>query len=344
MTNMHVEFLKSNQAQDEAAWLEIRKRGIGGSDIGAVLGFNPYKGAVELYEEKAGLRPAPDLSEKESVYWGHALEDIVAEEFARRTGFKTQRVNYTLLRDGFMVANIDRAVVNPAVAKTVRPNKAVTTDGLALTTDTILEIKTAGSRSENLWGESQEAEIIAGNVVSEHKIPDSYELQVQWYMAVTGARICFVAVLIGGQDFRIYRVDRDDALINVMTQRAREFWFEHVQKRIPPQPTTGRDTEILHPVDDGSSKEATNEIAAVWSDLKRLKSQASAIKKEMEEKEDEIKVYLSESSQLTLAGSILATWKTGVRKTLDQAALKDAQPEIYKEFQKEAEVRRFVLK
>lgn len=341
---MHMEFFKSSQSLDEAAWLALRKRGIGGSDIGSVLGFNPYRGAVELFEEKAGLREAPDLSEKQAVYWGHALESIVAEEFSRRTGFKIQRVNYTLIRDDFMVANIDRAVVNPAIAKTVRPNKAIANDGLALTTDTILEIKTAGARSANLWGDSQEAEIIAGNVFSDHQIPDSYELQVQWYMAVTGARVCYVAVLIGGQDFRCYRVDRDDALIATMIERARTFWFDHVLKKVPPQPTTGRDAEILAPRDDGSSIEASNEIAAVYGDLRALKAQAADLKTAIAEKEDKLKAFMCDAAYLRLGDRVCATWKTSSRTAFDQAAFKDADPDLFKKFTRQQDVRRFVLK
>ncbi|HQE50274.1 MAG TPA: YqaJ viral recombinase family protein, partial [Fervidobacterium sp.] len=35
-------------------WLQFRKRGIGGSDISAILGLNPWKSPLALYYDKVG--------------------------------------------------------------------------------------------------------------------------------------------------------------------------------------------------------------------------------------------------------------------------------------------------
>lgn len=48
--------------EDEKAWLKGRLNGIGGSDASAVVGKNPYKTNIELFEEKTGRRIAPDIS------------------------------------------------------------------------------------------------------------------------------------------------------------------------------------------------------------------------------------------------------------------------------------------
>ena len=92
----------------------------------------------------------------------------------------------------------------------------------------ILECKTASSFIADQWGPSQEAEIVAGKIVTEHKIPIYYETQVQWYMGVTGAKRCYVAALLGGQDFRIYCVERDDDVIDALQSQCREFWYQNV--------------------------------------------------------------------------------------------------------------------
>lgn len=42
--------------EDEKAWLKGRLNGIGGSDASAVVGKNPYKTNIELFEEKTGRR------------------------------------------------------------------------------------------------------------------------------------------------------------------------------------------------------------------------------------------------------------------------------------------------
>ena len=123
---------------------------------------------------------------------------------------KIQRVNFLLStgEDGWMRGNIDRAIVNEQIAKTVRVNKPAKAaeTGLMLSTDVGLECKTANAFMADKWGPSQEDEIVSGKVVTDHQIPLYYETQIQWYMAVTGIKKFYVAVLIGGQDFRLYEV------------------------------------------------------------------------------------------------------------------------------------------
>ena len=63
--------------EDEKAWLKGRLNGIGGSDASAVVGKNPYKTNIELFEEKTGRRIAPDISEKPYVIYETILEDVL---------------------------------------------------------------------------------------------------------------------------------------------------------------------------------------------------------------------------------------------------------------------------
>ena len=88
-------------------WLNARKKGIGGSDASVILGFNPWKTPFELYIEKTSgeIREV----DNEAVYWGNVLEDIVAEEFTKRTGKKVRRRNQIFKHKEYdwMIANID---------------------------------------------------------------------------------------------------------------------------------------------------------------------------------------------------------------------------------------------
>lgn len=119
-----------------------------------------------------------------------------------------------------MRANIDRAVINPEISGNVRLK-----DG-KLTTDQILECKTANAYLAKLWGENDD------------EIPDYYMTQCQWYMGITGAEICHLAVLIGGQDFRTYRILFDQELFDMLFEECRKFWFDHVLADVPPALTT----------------------------------------------------------------------------------------------------------
>jgi hypothetical protein len=76
----------------------------------------------------------------------------------------------------------------------------------------ILEIKTASYHSAPQWEEG---------------IPVAYQCQVLHQLAVTGHDWADVAVLIGGQDFRIYRVNRDEDKIADLIARETVFW-QHV--------------------------------------------------------------------------------------------------------------------
>lgn len=151
-------------------WLKTRQTGIGGSDVAAILGLSKWKTPLDIYLAKTG---EVDQEQSQAAYFGTILEDIVAKEFQKRTGMKVQKVNSQLSRDGWMHANIDRAVVNPAISGNVRvqPDDKQQETGRMLTTDAILECKTASSFIADQWGSSQEAEIVSGKLVTEHKIP-----------------------------------------------------------------------------------------------------------------------------------------------------------------------------
>jgi putative phage-type endonuclease len=324
-------------------WLAQRRTGIGGSDVAAILGLSKFKSPLDVFKDKLG--ETPDGEQSQAAYWGTKLEDIVAKEFQERTGLKVQRVNKQLSRERWMHANIDRAVVNPAISGTVRVQdeaKQVET-GRLLTTDAILECKTASSYIADQWGPSQESEIIAGNVVSDHKIPIYYETQVQWYLGVTGASVCYVAALLGGQDFRIYRVERDDEVIAALQEQCRSFWFEHVQKHVPPEPHTAEEVQKLFAKDDGEMVEATNEVATDIGELRNLVEQVKALEAEQKIVKDRICAALGEKTGFLIAGEKACTFKAQKSTRFDTTRFKKEQPETYATYVKTSETRVFRL-
>ena len=158
--------------------------------------------------------------------FGNLLEDVVAKEFSRRSGMKVQRVTQQLslenIGESWAIGNIDRAIINPEIAGNVRYKKD--DDGIyRLTTDTILECKTASEYMSKLFGEEG----------SDH-IPDYYLTHCLWYLKLTGAKVCYLAVLIGGNKFRMYRIERDDDLIESIFKQVKAFWFNHVIADVPP--------------------------------------------------------------------------------------------------------------
>lgn len=145
-----------NANDDRVKWLSIRKHGLGGSDIAAVLGLSKFKSPVDVWADKTTDDVPTDDVPSEAAYWGIVQEDIVAKEFQRRTGLKVQRVNYLLRSgdDGWQIANIDRAIINPAISGTVRVvgEGQANALGRCLTTNWGLECKTANAYYADQWG------------------------------------------------------------------------------------------------------------------------------------------------------------------------------------------------
>ena len=191
--------------------LAERRTGLGGSDAAPALGLSPYKSALELFLEKREPREAGAI-EAAALHWGQLLEPVIRQEYANRTR-RVVRVPAGTLhhhRHRFILAHID----------------GVTDDGR------VFEAKTA--RSAEGWGKSGTDEV-----------PHHYLIQVQHYLAVIGFDVADIAVLIGGNDFRIYEVPADKELQEMIIDGEADFW-KLVQTGTPPPPEWDReDTHSL---------------------------------------------------------------------------------------------------
>lgn len=317
-------------------WLELRRRGIGGSDVASVLGISPWRTPVQIWQDKTGQ--GEKQPESQSMYWGKQLEDLVAKEFQLRMGMKVQRVNRIIRagQDGWMIANIDRAIVNPAIRGNVRvldeEDKIAEYEGRRLTTDAILECKTAHSYSASEWGDTQEFEIKKNEMVTEHEIPVFYETQVQWYMAITGAAVCYLAVLIGGNDFRVYLIRRNNEVIKAITEKCWEFWSQNVLANKAPDPVDIDDIKRLFKIDSGEMIEATNDLAADIGELKRLKDEEKSLKEQKGAISMRIADCLKEKTGITIAGEKVLTFKAYDKRTFDSVRFKKEHPAMYQQY------------
>lgn len=280
-------------------WLNARRTGIGGSDVASVLGLNPWRTPYDLWMDKTGQ--VPHGEENAAMHFGTILEQVVADEFVLRTGKKIRRDNqmHRTGKDNFQIANLDRVVVGE---------------------DAILECKTANAFRSDDWGESQEDEIIANQVVTEHKIPLYYETQIQWYMGVCKKSKAYLAVLIGGQDFRIYCIAFNQTIYASLVEKCQAFWFENVVANVAPKPINIEDVKKLYAKDNGEMLEASNEIATAIGEYKTKASQVKSLKKELDSLQNIICTALGEAQGFLIGGQIAATYKTCQRKAYSVAA------------------------
>ena len=308
--------------QPRIDWLKGRQSGIGGSEIAAIVGLNQYRTPMQVWESK--VNPVQDEETSQPAYWGTVLEDVVAKEYALRTGNKVQRLTKQMRHPefSFAIANIDRAVINPEISGNVRWK-----DG-KLTTDRILECKTANGFMAKQWGE-------AGT----DSVPDAYLIQCQWYMGVTGASVCDLAVLIGGQDFRIYTILRDDDLINDLLIQGAAFW-ELVQNKIEPDPVNYPEAVKKWAKSDPSlSVQADDSLIDDLEQIQGIKAQV----KELEAQEDAIKarvlVAMQDAETLLYQGVKVATCKTQTRTSFDAKTFEKDHPELYAQYKKTSSTR-----
>ena len=194
-----------------------RLTGLGGSDLGAILGLNPWRTPFQVYQEKTGQ--AEPFTGNLQTRFGSYAEEFVAREYCEQTGRQVQRFN-AMLRRGNIIGHVDRLVI-PEGAKRASWRDQVRTDrGLEAKTANAFA---AGRDSE--WGESHT-----------DQVPESYLVQVAAYQALTGCQYWDLAVLFGNQEFRIYHLTRDLELESLILEAADKFWRDHVLARIPPAP------------------------------------------------------------------------------------------------------------
>lgn len=292
-------------------WLKERQTGIGGSDAAAVLGLSKWKTPLQVYQEKRGeLGPTPD---NESMLWGRALEPVIRQQYAERTG-RVVRVPDGIIRHPsheFMLANLD----------------GVTDDSR------VVEVKTA--RSGQDWGEPGSDEV-----------PQAYLLQVQHYMAVTGFAVADVAVLIGGSDFRLYEVPADSELQQMLIEGEAEFW-QRVTDGNPPEPVSYADMRARYGrASRDGNVDASPEVLAAVDRLRTLQSEIKRLETVEETEKAIVMKALGECDTLVAGGFTVATWKAAkAAQRFDSKAFQAAHPDLYPQFLKTGEAsRRFLLK
>ena len=335
----------STKKLDKTEWLKVPDTVVGVSCVTAILGLNPYRTPLDVWEDKTGRKEIDTAEPSEAAYWGSMMENTVAKEFEARANRKVQRVNYLLRsgENGWQIANIDRAIVNPDIAGNVRVVKPeqFSQTGSMLTTDIALECKTASQFNADQWGESQLDEILEGKITSEHKIPVYYETQVQWYMAVTGLKAFALAVLLGGNNYRVYWIERDQELIDLIVARCKEFWTEYVLKDVPPPPVNVADVNKLYKQDNGNLREATTEELGIYTELKALKGQIKELETREKECQNGLIKAIGESQGLLIDGKKACTYKTQESKRFSSADFKKEYPDMYEEFSKVSTTRVF---
>ena len=187
-----------------AEQLEQRTRGIGGSDVAALMGTSPWSTPRDVWLEKRGLT---ERAESEAMYWGTALEyPILARYASDHSDVSVVQNSATLFHRQYTWA----LATPDAIAQIIGDMWGV-------------EVKTANAFAGKQWDDG---------------VPAYYVAQCQWYMFVLDVARWDVAVLIGGSDYREFTIERDDEAIRHLFNAAEKFYREHMLPVSCPEPSS----------------------------------------------------------------------------------------------------------
>lgn len=292
----------------EDEWKKFRSTGIGASEAAVVLGISPWQSPLSLYFEKRG--EIPSQFENKQMTMGKKLEALVIEMYAEETGRMVypNRHIYRLGRKPHILATPD----------------ALTDDNGGV------EAKTAVYAGVKKWDD---------------EVPIYYQSQAQHQMLVMGWDWVDFPVLKSGIDFEIYRVERDQKMIDSLEIALDEFWH-NVQAGIAPEAdgheATSKALTALYGVSDPDSViEVDYEVLETLQKLELVKESERAIKEHRAFYENQLKAILGTKEIALIDGRKAFSWKTAQTTRLDGDKFRKMQPELSKEFEKTTTVRTF---
>jgi putative phage-type endonuclease len=297
-------------------WHLDRQKGIGGSDIGKILGLSKYGSPLSVYYEK--IAESPEIKPmNEAMIMGLVLEPAVAERYTMETAHKVQRVNQQIIHPDYdyLRVNLDRKIV-----------------GTGRATAGVLEMKTASGNAARNWDQG---------------IPSSYYAQLVLQMMCSGCQWGEIALLTDGRDFKVFEFERDLEFEKMILEATSTFWNDHVLKRIPPPAIRTEDVLQQHPSHvDGKVVEASQASQQAYGHIIRLDKSIAQLVEQKTKHVLTIQDEMGDAEKIVVDGKALATWKKSKdSRRVDSSRLKKEKPEIYEEYSKfSAGSRRFNIK
>lgn len=283
-------------------WHAIRKTGIGGSDIAAICGLNPWTSPLEIWLKKTGQTVPPRIDEvlSEAAENGHDLEPFVASRFTKKTGLPIFENPGTL-----RMPSIPWALVNL--------DRYTEENGLA----GVVELKTRSSYALQDWLDEP---------------PTDVQVQVQWQLIVTGWSFGYTAALIGGQRTIVHRIERDEQLIDDLLAIAAEFWGWVETGTEPPldgSVATGQLLDRIHA--HPTRKDVIADAAEVekWLNIRRTAhEQLAAAEIAMTEADNHLKALAGDGTDVYIRGELAYTWRPRLGQISWKTAALELDPDL----------------
>lgn len=273
-----------------------RKLGIGGSDIASIMNLSPYSTPLDVYRDKMNPEVIYE-EESEDLKRGSRVEKYILQEYCEvnNCSLETNLPPFIDPKYPFMRGNVDAKIVGENV---------------------IVEAKSTKCQIAK-W---------------EDGIPEYYRTQVAYYAMLSDADRVDVPVLFSNWQYACFTYWRDYELEDRIKKAVIDFWNNHIVAGIPPEPSTPAELQAVYPkIENTKTIKADNEIRETVS----LWQETSLRRRELEKQEEKLKIEIQRfmgDAGILDSGFCKVALKERTATRLDTGALKEAMPELYKEY------------
>lgn len=309
-------------------WLAARQDGIGGSEVGALVGISEYDTSFSVYNTKK--RGGKDLSGLAAVEWGHRLEDVVAEKTAEEVGLVSRF-------GGGLWAHREKPFLR------VTPDRFATKPR-AWRAQALIECKTAGD--DEHW----ESGTIHPSGRGTGSAPLSYQAQCQWQMGIIGLPVAYLGCLVLGRERQFFTVEIhfDSEWFAELAAEAERFWFENIQADQPPMhdlrhPKTEELLKQLSPVVIKPSVDLPEESLDMLRDLEAAKVRLKAAEADVDGIKNFFRMWTGDAGAGYLGEKKVVSYPAVNSKRIDVEALKRDFPEVAEKVTVSSSYRRLTI-
>lgn len=309
----------------QAEWLEVRKKGIGSSEVGTILGLNPWETPYQLWRRKTGRDPEKPVNFAMTA--GHYLEDAVSLFYRDATGKEIIKASAGdwIIRSNeqpFMQVSPDRTFWIPGKTKS-NTNKG------------ILECKTTQMD------------------VDAESVPHYWFAQLQYQLGVAELPEGAIAWLTQGRNFGYKEFAFDEEFFAYMKEEVIKFWYDNIVGDQEPDLQTVDDVLLRNPRHTPDKiLQADDELIEACRELKEIKESLSTLDDRKKELEAKIKLAMVDAEALVadITGgkkmTTLATWKAAKDSLkFNDKRFAEENPDLYESYKETIPgSRRFLLK
>ena len=258
-----------------------RGQGIGGSELAAILGLDPYKTPLDVWLDKTGR--AVKFEGNEATFRGNALEDAIGLYMERELGSDWERMPTQQL---------------------IHPKHPICRGNPDRIFRHVLTGEMIGGELKSTIEKVTEDDLI--DPENPKKLP--WLFQCQWYMGLTGLNRWELGWMGAYFNYTQITVNYNESLFAALIEFAEDWWRRHIVADVAPDPTNSHDVELLWPNGNGEWFNASFDLQNTICKLSAVKAEIKMLKAKESDLSERIKLAFGASSVACFEGERIATY------------------------------------